>query len=134
MAQTHSTQWFERTLDDSAIRRIVLPEAFLAVDVILTICANVTSGLKVSMAEGGISARTGLSFWGPDSHADRGLEDKELCMRLEKWDSMGSDSVVAVLAGVAAGDRVAHRRRAAVHGDGEDPHGVCQGGLIARKD
>lgn len=40
-------QWFERTLDDSAIRRIVLPEAFLAVDVILTIAANVTDGLQV---------------------------------------------------------------------------------------
>lgn len=42
-------QWFERTLDDSAIRRIVLPEAFLAVDVILTIAANVTDGLQVSL-------------------------------------------------------------------------------------
>lgn len=46
-ANTHSCQWFERTLDDSAIRRIVLPEAFLATDVILTVVQNVTSGLVV---------------------------------------------------------------------------------------
>jgi len=46
-AQTHATQWFERTLDDSSIRRIILPEAFLAVDVILNIVANVTDGLQV---------------------------------------------------------------------------------------
>jgi len=46
-AATHSTQWFERTLDDSANRRIVLPEAFLATDVILSILINVTDGLQV---------------------------------------------------------------------------------------
>ena len=40
-------QWFERTLDDSANRRIVLPEACLATDVILTLVNNVVSGLKV---------------------------------------------------------------------------------------
>ena len=46
-AMTHATQWFERTLDDSANRRIVLPEAFLATDVILSILINVTDGLQV---------------------------------------------------------------------------------------
>ncbi len=46
-ANTHATQWFERTLDDSANRRIVLPEAFLAVDAILALVANVMSGLVV---------------------------------------------------------------------------------------
>lgn len=44
---TASTQWFERTLDDSANRRISLPESFLAVDAILDIGINVTSGLVV---------------------------------------------------------------------------------------
>lgn len=44
---TASTQWFERTLDDSANRRIALPESFLAVDAILDIAVNVTSGLVV---------------------------------------------------------------------------------------
>ena len=46
-AQTHSSQWFERTLDDSANRRIVLPEAALATDVVLTLANNVVSGLKI---------------------------------------------------------------------------------------
>ena len=46
-AITASTQWFERTLDDSANKRISIPEAFLAVDAILNIYANVASGLVV---------------------------------------------------------------------------------------
>ena len=44
---TASTQWFERTLDDSANKRISVPEAFLAVDAILNIMINVVSGLVV---------------------------------------------------------------------------------------
>ncbi len=46
-AYTAATQWFERTLDDSANKRISVPEAFLAVDAILTIYENVSSGLIV---------------------------------------------------------------------------------------
>lgn len=46
-AITSGTQWFERTLDDSANRRISVAEAFLAVDAILNIYINVTSGLVV---------------------------------------------------------------------------------------
>ena len=45
---TASTQWLERTLDDSANRRISLPEGFLAVDDILRIMQNVTKGLHVN--------------------------------------------------------------------------------------
>ena len=44
---TVSTQWFERTLDDSANRRLCLPEAFLVADSILDIANNVVSGLVV---------------------------------------------------------------------------------------
>ena len=44
---TTATQWFERTLDDSANKRLSIPEAFLAVDGILSLYANVADGLVV---------------------------------------------------------------------------------------
>jgi len=46
-AQTQATQWMERTLDDSANRRLVLPQAFLGIDAVLLILNNVSSGLVV---------------------------------------------------------------------------------------
>ena len=46
-AVTAASQWFERTLDDSANKRLSVPEAFLAVDAILNIWANVADGLVV---------------------------------------------------------------------------------------
>ena len=46
-AITSATQWFERTLDDSANKRLSVPEGFLAIDGILDLCINVTDGLKV---------------------------------------------------------------------------------------
>jgi adenylosuccinate lyase len=45
---TAASQWFERTLDDSANRRIVLPESFLAIDAILLLYAEIVSGLEVN--------------------------------------------------------------------------------------
>lgn len=47
---THSAQFFERTLDDSANRRLVIPEAFLAADAILILMANIASGFEVHPA------------------------------------------------------------------------------------
>lgn len=46
-AVTSATQWFERTLDDSANKRLSIPEAFLATDGILDLCLNVVDGLVV---------------------------------------------------------------------------------------
>ncbi len=46
-AVTASAQWFERTLDDSANRRISIPEAFLATDAILNLYINIVRGMKV---------------------------------------------------------------------------------------
>ena len=44
---TAATQWFERTLDDSANRRLSLPEAFLATDAVLELYANIASNMVV---------------------------------------------------------------------------------------
>jgi adenylosuccinate lyase len=49
-SQTAATQWLERTLDDSAIRRLIIPQAFLAVDAILNLYLNVVPGLVVHPA------------------------------------------------------------------------------------
>ena len=46
-AITSATQWFERTLDDSANKRLAIPEGFLALDGILDLCLNVVDGLVV---------------------------------------------------------------------------------------
>jgi adenylosuccinate lyase len=48
--ETHSVQYFERTLDDSANRRLVIPEMFLATDAILLIMRNIAAGLEVHPA------------------------------------------------------------------------------------
>ena len=49
-AQTAATQWLERTLDDSAVRRLTLPQGFLAIDAILNLYLNVVPGMVVHPA------------------------------------------------------------------------------------
>ncbi len=46
-AYTASTQWFERTLDDSANKRLAIPQAFLAMDAVLDLLSNIVSGLTI---------------------------------------------------------------------------------------
>ena len=59
---TASTQWLERTLDDSANRRIALPEGFLCADAVLRLCQNVASGLRVNEAVTAHALREYLPF------------------------------------------------------------------------
>jgi adenylosuccinate lyase len=61
-AQTAAVQWMERTLDDSALRRITLPQAFLAVDAILILYQNVVAGLVVNPQVIARSLREELPF------------------------------------------------------------------------
>ena len=49
-SHTHATQFFERTLDDSANRRLAIPESFLATDAIMVLFGNIVSGLEVHPA------------------------------------------------------------------------------------
>ncbi|MBK7907846.1 MAG: adenylosuccinate lyase [Gemmatimonadetes bacterium] len=65
--QTHAVQYFERTLDDSAIRRLVIPEAFLATDAILILMENVASGLEVHTARIRQRIREELPFMATES-------------------------------------------------------------------
>ncbi len=60
--ETAAVQWFERTLDDSAARRLVLPQAFLATDAVLILCRNVTSGLVVYPKVIGAALQAELPF------------------------------------------------------------------------
>ena len=72
--QTHSVQYFERTLDDSANRRLTIPEAFLAADAILILWENVAAGLEVHPAR--IKARIAdeLPFMATESLIVRAVE------------------------------------------------------------
>ena len=59
---TASAQWLERTLDDSANRRLSMPEGFLCADAILRLCANVTDGIQVNDAMVAAAVQTYLPF------------------------------------------------------------------------
>jgi len=61
-AATASTQWLERTLDDSAGRRIYIPESFLAADAILRLVVNVARGLHVNEAVSAARLKKELPF------------------------------------------------------------------------
>jgi adenylosuccinate lyase len=50
-SQTAATQWLERTLDDSAVRRLSLPQTFLAIDAVLNLYLNIVPGLVVNEAQ-----------------------------------------------------------------------------------
>ena len=96
-AVTASTQWFERTLDDSANRRIVIPQAFLAADAILSIYLNIVDGLVVypKVIEKHISAE--LPFMATETilmeSVMRGGDRQDLHERIRKYSMIAGDRV-----------------------------------------
>jgi adenylosuccinate lyase len=86
--QTHGSQWFERTLDDSANRRLVLTEAFLATDGVLNLVADVTGGLHVNPAIIGANMRDELPFMATENvimaGTKAGLSRQELHHRIRQ--------------------------------------------------
>ena len=69
---THATQWLERTLDDSANRRLVITEAFLATDAVLNLLVDVVSGLVVHPPVIAANMRDELPFMATENILMRG--------------------------------------------------------------
>ncbi len=74
---THANQWFERTLDDSANRRLVITEAFLAVDGIMNLLADVTSAMVVYPAVIAANLHQELPFMATENVIMRGVRAGE---------------------------------------------------------
>jgi adenylosuccinate lyase len=72
--QTHSVQYFERTLDDSANRRLAIPESFLATDAILILMENIVGGLEVHPARIAARVRDELPFMATEALIVRAVE------------------------------------------------------------
>ncbi len=72
--QTHAVQYFERTLDDSANRRLVIPESFLATDAILLLMDNIAQGLEVHGARIHQRIMDELPFMATEQIIVRGVE------------------------------------------------------------
>lgn len=71
---TAAEQWLERTLDDSANRRIVIPEAFLATDAILVLATNVAAGLDVREGETARHVAAAMPFLATERLLMRGVK------------------------------------------------------------
>ncbi len=98
-AMTAATQWLERTLDDSANRRLVLPQAFLAVDAILILCQNVAQGLVVYPRVIERNLRLELPFMATEeilvAAVARGGDRQELHERLRQHSQMAAYRIKA---------------------------------------
>jgi len=68
-AHTAASQWLERTLDDSANRRLTLPEAFLGADAILVLATNIAAGLEVARGRDPASRRRQNAFMATEALA-----------------------------------------------------------------
>ena len=102
---TASVQWLERTLDDSANRRIALPEGFLCADAVLRLCQNVTAGLRVNEAVVERTLREYLPF--SDAHvgplSQLTLSGARMMTTLAEGVSSAQGGLVSRVSGALAG-------------------------------
>jgi adenylosuccinate lyase len=95
---TAATQWLERTLDDSANRRLVLPEAFLATDAILVLATNVAAGLEVREPVIARHVAAALPFLATERLMMRGVQaggDRQTLHEVIRGHSMAVSKAVA---------------------------------------
>jgi adenylosuccinate lyase len=95
--ETHSVQYFERTLDDSANRRLVIPEMFLATDAILLLMLNIASGLEVHPARIARRVRDELPFMATEELIVRAVEgggDRQVAHEIIRQHSVAAASAV----------------------------------------
>lgn len=96
--QTHSVQYFERTLDDSANRRLSIPESFLATDAILLLMANVAAGLTVHRRRIDERVAEELPFMATEElilHSVRGGGDRQRAHEIVRQHSMATRKAMA---------------------------------------
>jgi len=95
---TAATQWLERTLDDSANRRLVLPESFLASDAILVLATNVAAGLEVREAVIARHVAAALPFLATERLMMRGVQaggDRQTLHEVIRGHSMAVSQAMA---------------------------------------
>jgi adenylosuccinate lyase len=111
-SQTAATQWLERTLDDSVVRRLTLPQAFLAADGVLRLALNIAGGLVVHPAVIARGVAQELPFMATENilmaavAAGRGRQEAHECIRRH------SLAVAAALKEGAAANDLLDRLRA----------------------
>ena len=92
-AMTQATQWLERTLDDSANRRLSLPQAFLAADAVLELAADVASGLTVNAKTIARNLATELPFMATEEMLMAGVKaggDRQILHELIRRHSLAA--------------------------------------------
>jgi adenylosuccinate lyase len=96
-AHTHAIQWLERTLDDSANRRLVIPQAFLAVDAVLILYQNVARGLVVHPARIAAHLAEELPFLATENllmaAVARGADRQDLHERIRRHSRAAAEQV-----------------------------------------
>ena len=105
--ETHANQWFERTLDDSANRRLVITEAFLATDAVLNLAVDVTSGLVVHPAIVAANMRDELPFMATENVLMRATAAGHSRQEVHESIRRASLAAVATMKTGAANDLVA---------------------------